>query len=287
MAVQKYLDRLFVAGVGVIMNIRGFVVSVVAASLSLISTPAFAKVTFVSSSVNASGSGYFDSIANQVFNQRRDATFVPRALSASAVVSSSRTNGPFTDSLSVSSRAGATFSSAAAGKVSLGTSNIVISVNDPATRVSYASFTNSFDYVFDIDQAYLFTYKFSGVLNQSGLGGGGGQRNFAFGRRNVMGPPLFDGRLARFDETGVYSLTLQPGQYFFTAFDVVFSSPPPGIPFTVGGRTTDSFSLSLPGGVPEPASWAMLVLGFGLIGGMARGRREFAHNSKTIPRTQY
>jgi hypothetical protein len=30
------------------------------------------------------------------------------------------------------------------------------------------------------------------------------------------------------------------------------------------------------GGVPEPATWAMLIAGFGLAGGMMRRRRAFA-----------
>jgi hypothetical protein len=33
-----------------------------------------------------------------------------------------------------------------------------------------------------------------------------------------------------------------------------------------------------PGGVPEPATWAMLILGFGLVGAAARRRREVAAN---------
>lgn len=40
-------------------------------------------------------------------------------------------------------------------------------------------------------------------------------------------------------------------------------------PFNVG-----NWSMSAVGGVPEPASWAMLIAGFGLVGAVARRRRE-------------
>jgi hypothetical protein len=36
---------------------------------------------------------------------------------------------------------------------------------------------------------------------------------------------------------------------------------------------TRSLQFTDPGGVPEPASWAMLIAGFGLVGGAARRRR--------------
>ena len=49
-------------------------------------------------------------------------------------------------------------------------------------------------------------------------------------------------------------------------------------PFTTGvleAGTYDAVTLTraVPGGVPEPASWAMLIAGFGLVGGVARRRR--------------
>ncbi len=35
---------------------------------------------------------------------------------------------------------------------------------------------------------------------------------------------------------------------------------------------TAEVSTPVPGGVPEPATWAMLILGFGLVGAAARRR---------------
>jgi hypothetical protein len=43
---------------------------------------------------------------------------------------------------------------------------------------------------------------------------------------------------------------------------------------TFGG--TVSFVLSNAGGVPEPASWALMIVGFGSAGAMLRRRRSLA-----------
>ena len=46
----------------------------------------------------------------------------------------------------------------------------------------------------------------------------------------------------------------------------------PGIPITAGGSLTTEIS----GGVPEPATWAMMLAGFGGLGAVLRGRRTRA-----------
>jgi len=61
------------------------------------------------------------------------------------------------------------------------------------------------------------------------------------------------------------------------AFDLI--GPAPAIWTGVGGTTFCSPNGSCstlggpPGGVPEPASWAMMLLGFGAIGGALRSRK--------------
>jgi len=56
------------------------------------------------------------------------------------------------------------------------------------------------------------------------------------------------------------SLGLKPGTYVWTL-----------------GTSRDTFTINIPGGaVPEPASWAMMLGGFGLIGGAMRVRRKTA-----------
>ena len=59
-----------------------------------------------------------------------------------------------------------------------------------------------------------------------------------------------------------------------------FFNPPPGFyqqynsPFAAGTYT--NLTLSPAGGVPEPASWAMMLMGFGLVGFGLRNRRKQA-----------
>ena len=57
-----------------------------------------------------------------------------------------------------------------------------------------------------------------------------------------------------------------------------------GGPFIVGATftsTSDSFEIDnlARGGVPEPATWALMILGFGAIGGAVRSRRRVAANA--------
>lgn len=49
----------------------------------------------------------------------------------------------------------------------------------------------------------------------------------------------------------------------------------------IGGRYTytlpsDTVTVFVPGGVPEPATWAMLIMGFGVVGGALRRRARMA-----------
>jgi len=53
----------------------------------------------------------------------------------------------------------------------------------------------------------------------------------------------------------IESLGLNPGTY-------VYSLP------------NDTLTVVVPGAVPEPASWAMMLMGFGAVGGMMRSRRR-------------
>ncbi len=47
-----------------------------------------------------------------------------------------------------------------------------------------------------------------------------------------------------------------------------------GLTGEAGREAMPSFSAANVGGVPEPATWAMLISGFGLVGGVARRRRQ-------------
>ncbi len=67
------------------------------------------------------------------------------------------------------------------------------------------------------------------------------------------------------------SATFAPGTYQFFRFDGL-GSPSVGLS---GGRVVelDGVSGTISGAVPEPATWATMILGFGLVGGTMRRRR--------------
>jgi hypothetical protein len=71
------------------------------------------------------------------------------------------------------------------------------------------------------------------------------------------------------------------GQYCpFEAFSLAFAGTAKSVQFggTLNQQVFDdlTFGSLQPGGVPEPASWAMLIAGFGLVGAAARRRRAVA-----------
>lgn len=67
---------------------------------------------------------------------------------------------------------------------------------------------------------------------------------------------------ATFGNATLASLGLNPGSYTYN------------LQATVGGATVDTFTINIAASVPEPATWAMMLLGFGAIGFSMRGRRK-------------
>lgn len=53
-----------------------------------------------------------------------------------------------------------------------------------------------------------------------------------------------------------------------------FSWAQRGSQFGIGVRITDDVSPQVPGAVPEPGTWAMMLIGFGVVGGALRARRR-------------
>ena len=49
---------------------------------------------------------------------------------------------------------------------------------------------------------------------------------------------------------------------------------PPGLPASARMSVTVGFASVPTGGVPEPASWALMIAGFGMVGGALRSRRR-------------
>lgn len=73
----------------------------------------------------------------------------------------------------------------------------------------------------------------------------------------------------------LFALSLQANSFFGLSSDKLIKS----IAFGPGGQTTRSVSfaldnLTIGNSVPEPATWAMMMIGFGVIGATARRRRQ-------------
>ncbi len=114
---------------------------------------------------------------------------------------------------------------------------------------------------------------------------------FGFSGENTAGTTtvldvLIGSQLSQFtivaDNSGVFKLPFQTA-----SINYLSTGGPTAISFTISSSTAVgfndplidgvSFALAGPGGgVPEPASWAMLIAGFGLVGAAARRRRVVA-----------
>jgi hypothetical protein len=98
-----------------------------------------------------------------------------------------------------------------------------------------------------------------------------------------VGPPTNNGSLGvqtlTFDVTGLVNLTLDPNDTIFMTVDVTRgANGPTGV---IGGTLcTDERTCGHEGGgggpVPEPATWAMMLMGFGGLGAMLRRNRRQA-----------
>lgn len=76
---------------------------------------------------------------------------------------------------------------------------------------------------------------------------------------------------------GIFNTLVSPngGDYYsLTSLDTIFRAE---VHQTGGFAVLDNVSFSLNGAVPEPGTWAMMLLGFGMAGfAMRRGRKELA-----------
>ncbi len=108
------------------------------------------------------------------------------------------------------------------------------------------------------------------------LGSGSGQRSLVgFTEAEPFGNDLIDVR-----DPGLRDYTLQTGivsasnsPIDFLNFGTTFETSAGSLVFTNDNNASAAFSASL-SAVPEPASWAMLLLGFGLMGAAIRQRAK-------------
>lgn len=72
------------------------------------------------------------------------------------------------------------------------------------------------------------------------------------------------------------------GLYLYDAFGTLVDTPLQG----ESGTIYDRFGAHVPGAVPEPSTWALLVLGFAIVGNALRARRNLAAN-RGAPRSHF
>lgn len=97
------------------------------------------------------------------------------------------------------------------------------------------------------------SFNFGTVRFFSSISGGGVFSEF--GAPAGFGPQLFSGTTAM--------PAFSPGTFAFTSLS--------GVP---NGSTLTISAVAAAGAVPEPATWAMLITGFGVVGGSMRARRR-------------
>lgn len=77
--------------------------------------------------------------------------------------------------------------------------------------------------------------------------------------------------LSSIDYTSPLSYTVQAGDNWYGSFQ--FYAPDGS--YTIGSLKSTSVTIAaLAGGVPEPATWALMILGFGAVGGVLRQQRR-------------
>ena len=98
--------------------------------------------------------------------------------------------------------------------------------------------------------------------------------------RVYSGLTLLDTITLGLNRDDVMNQTIGYSGGLFDNFEFAYTNAA-GSPFTGGVGTNiglieavDNFRLVAPGAVPEPATWLMMILGFGAIGGMMRGKRR-------------
>ena len=157
-------------------------------------------------------------------------------------------------------------------------SQLAFTTASPAARAARLFFRLRGNNTVDGNNTYRddFTLSLNGIVLYSGtfdLGGGGGNLTVANPSGAVLSNYLtsfFAGGSVKFK----VPVALASGNNNFT-----FAYTSPG-PSNGGGQSLgdESFNIEnvvlVAGAVPEPATWAMMILGFGVVGGAMRSRRR-------------
>jgi len=122
-------------------------------------------------------------------------------------------------------------------------------ISQPMT-LTVSSFTNS-----AIGGTGIFDFNSIGLFSGLGTGGDALQTGTISTRQN-----------------GIQTASLNPFQLNIGNYTINYAGTVSGEPAGVGSNITFAEGMA-GGGVPEPASWAMMIGGFGLVGGTLRRRR--------------
>jgi PEP-CTERM motif len=237
----------------------------------LASAPSLAAITANSGTVNA-GSAVTIGTANDNDSDTDTAAGLPALLSATATSTLLDANAQATVTAFTSSIA--TWTSATQGTASMSWGWAAL--NSGSTSPTLVE-TNT--------ASPNWEYSFS-----TGAGGGAFKGNWTlvasatvgstFGLQGVYGTDDSPSNVTPFllspvDDTGSFNIALAPNTSYVFGFRNFgnLSDANGGLNSAASANFTLDWTISEGGAVPEPASWAMLITGFGLVGATARRRR--------------
>jgi hypothetical protein len=217
--------------------------------------------------------------ASQVDNQSWNTTPATLNTNVNATITGPGFNPDHTDSVKTFGTAQATWASANAGEVNFTNYGWNFSVNNPDATSATADLTQDRG---GSDWSYTFTATANGrfimdydveSLTSDGFGLWGWDISSSGG--GVGGPVLVPGAP---DASGEFVGALVAGQTYTVTLD-----GNPNVQFGAGTETLSqamngdfNWRITEGGGIPEPASWALMLTGFFGLGGALRARRRAA-----------
>lgn len=240
-----------------------------AALLATAAMPASAAVVFnsaylyVNSYSNAYGSG------KSASGSASDSDGSPSSpLNASAASSATVVKGiqPQASSYNIED-ATATFAGATSGTINFqGLSSATVQTPVDSGAYAQAYGYNQFYYNFTIDSDYNlnFGYNLSSTASNP------------YGQYYYISGPSANGSFLNSNSNGSFSTLLTAGSYTLGVYDYYGTQDQAyqsGTPGTNSAQRNDLFTFNLTSAVPEPASWAIMLAGFAMIGGALRSRR--------------